>query len=485
MNPEISAEMVVASLRLMAPETFLAVYALFLAVLGAFVGDRGARALSTLAALVLVVAAVGSVIYAPLERTEAFNGAIVVDPLTAWAKGGLLLLAAFAVQMASVVFARDGSARFEYPLLVTLAALGMCIMIGANDLITMYLGIELNALAAYVLAAFRRDDSRSSEAGLKYFVLSAISSGLLLYGASLVYGFTGAVRFADIAAAADPDNVGLIFGLVFVLCGLAFKISAAPFHMWAPDVYEGAPAPVTAFFATASKIAGVILMARILMEPFGDLHDRWVQVISVIAGVSMIVGSLGALVQTNLRRLMAYSSIANIGYVLMALAAGSQLGVQAALLYLALYLPVTLAMFAGILALRRQGEDLERIGDLSGLARNHPFMATCFTMLLFSLAGVPPLVGFFGKLAAFQATLDAGLVVLAIVGALATVVSAAYYLRIIKVMWFDEPVARMEPAGPTLAVTLAAGTVLSFPVLVVLLGPLETAVRAMSALYGP
>jgi NADH-quinone oxidoreductase subunit N len=471
------------SLRLMAGETFLAGYAMVLAVLGAFMGDRYARVLSGLTILVLLVAAFGTVLYAPIERTYAFGTSIVVDPLTAWAKAALLLAAAISVQFASVYFGREGNAKFEYPLLIVLATIGMCIMVGANDLITMYVGIELNALAAYVLAAFRRDDGRSSEAGLKYFVLGALSSGMLLYGSSLIYGFTGSMQFADIAKAADGGSIGLIFGIVFVLSALAFKISAAPFHMWTPDVYEGSPGPVTAFFATAPKVAGVILMARVLMEPLGGLHDRWGQVIAAIAAISMVVGALGALIQTNIKRLMAYSSIANMGYVLMALAAGTAKGVEAAIIYLAVYIPVTIGVFAGILAMRRNGEPVETISDLSGLAKEQPFRAVIFTILFFSLAGVPPLVGFFGKLQTFLAALDAGMVILAVIGALATVIGAAYYLRLMKIMWFDQPAEKFAPAGATYALTLAAAALLAFPVLLFALGPIETGVKQMTAIY--
>jgi NADH-quinone oxidoreductase subunit N len=326
-------------------------------------------------------------------------------------------------------------------------------------------------LGSYVLAAFRRDDARSSEAGLKYFVLGALSSGILLYGCSLVYGFTGSTSFDVIGESAS--NVGVIFGLVFVICGIAFKMSAAPFHMWTPDVYEGAPTPITAFFAAAPKVAAVALMARVLYGPFAEFQDSWTQVIVALSGISLLVGSFAALVQTNIKRLMAYSSIANIGFVLMGLAAGPERGAAAALMYMAIYLPMTIGAFAIILAMRRNGEGVELIADLAGLGSRRPWMAAVLTILFFSLAGIPPLAGFFAKFYVFQAAIEAGLWPLALVAALATVVGAGYYLWIIKTVWFDKPAERLDRTGGVIMATAAAGTLLTFPVLVVLLGSLE------------
>ena len=359
---------------------------------------------------------------------------------------------------------------------MTLAVLGMFVMVSAQDLISLYVGVELQSLSAYVLAAWRRDDAHSSEAGLKYFVLSAISSGLLLFGSSFVYGFTGSVRFDAIAAAISEGagGVGLIFGVVLILCALGFKMSAAPFHMWTPDVYEGSPTPVTAFFAAAPKVAAVALMARVLYEPFAGLEDQWRQVVAALAAISMVWGSIGALLQTNLKRLMAYSSIANMGFVLMGLASGVEQGPVASLIYLALYLPANIGIFALIMAMRRDGVQAETIADLAGAAKKRPWMAAMLTMLLFSIAGIPPFAGFIGKLLVFTAAVDAGMVWLAVVGGIAAVIAAAYYLRVLASIWFAAPVAPLQPVSGTVAVTVTAAAALTFPVLVLLLGALQT-----------
>jgi NADH-quinone oxidoreductase subunit N len=348
-------------------------------------------------------------------------------------------------------------------------------MVSARDLITLYVGVELQSLAAYVMAAWRRDDARSSEAGLKYFVLSAISSGLLLFGSSFVYGFTGSVHFDAIASAVSEGagGVGLIFGLVLMLCALGFKMSAAPFHMWTPDVYEGAPTPVTAFFAAAPKVAAVALMLRILYEPFASVAEQWRQVIVALSAISMVWGSFAALVQTNLKRLMAYSSIGNMGFALMGLAAGPGQGPSSALLYLALYLPATIGIFALILAMRREGVAHETVADLAGLAQKRPWMASVFTMLLFSIAGIPPFAGFIGKLLVFRAAVDANLIWLAVVGGLAAVVAAGYYLRVLASIWFSPAGATVQPASGAIVLTASAAAVLTFPVLVLALGALQ------------
>jgi NADH-quinone oxidoreductase subunit N len=322
-----------------------------------------------------------------------------------------------------------------------------------------------------VLAAFRRDEARSSEAGLKYFVLGALSSGILLYGCSLVYGFTGSISFDVIAH--SVENVGVVFGLVFVICGLAFKMSAAPFHMWTPDVYEGAPTPITAFFTAAPKVAAVALLARVLYGPFAPFEHSWTQVIAALAAISLVWGSLAALVQTNIKRLMAYSSIANVGFVLMGLCGGAAEGPSSALIYLTLYLPMTIGVFAIIQGMRREGAHLEKIEDLAGLGARQPWMGVVLTVLFFSLAGIPPLAGFFGKFYVFKAVIDIQMWWLAIVAALATVVGAGYYLRIVKVVWFDAPAPRFEGASVAVFTTALAATALTFPVLVVLLGSIE------------
>jgi len=349
-----------------------------------------------------------------------------------------------------------GGVKFEFAVLVLLATTGMMMMISANDLIALYVGLELQSLALYVIATFRRDSPRSAEAGLKYFVLGALSSGMLLYGASLVYGFTGSTEFAIIAAAVQPSgaNLGLVVGLVFLMAGFAFKISAVPFHMWTPDVYEGAPTPVTAFFAAAPKLAAMALTVRVLITAFPAVTLQWQQIVVFLAIASMALGSFAAIGQTNIKRLMAYSSIGHMGYALVGLAAGSAEGVAGVIIYLAIYLVMTLGTFACILAMRRDGHMIEDIDALAGLSRTQPMMAFLLAMLLFSLAGIPPLAGFFAKFYVFLAAIHAGLYALAVIGVLLSVVGAYYYLRIVKLMYFDAPAERFEPMQAPLAAVL-------------------------------
>ena len=356
--------------------------------------------------------------------------------------------------------------KFEYPVLALLATTGMLMMISANDLIALYLGLELQSLALYVMAAFRRDSVRSSEAGLKYFVLGALSSGMLLYGCSLIYGFTGSTNFTEIAAfvnqamatsdasTAAAQNLGLVFGLVLLLAGVAFKISAVPFHMWTPDVYEGAPTPVTAFFAAAPKIAAMAMLLRVVLGAFPDMTPQWQQIIVFISIASMVLGAFAAIGQTNIKRLMAYSSIGHMGFALVGLAAGTREGAQGVMIYLAIYLVMTLGTFACILAMKRNDNMVEDIDELAGLGRNDPALAFLLAMLMFSLAGIPPLAGFFAKFYAFMAAIKAELYTLAIIGVLASVVGAFYYLRIIKIMYFDEPADNFAPMTTNLKIVL-------------------------------
>jgi NADH-quinone oxidoreductase subunit N len=474
MNPAIDLR---ASLDLARPELLLAAYALIAAVLGAWFKDRAFAALSTLAVVVILAAGMLAVLLNPGVGTTMFQGAMVADGVGAFAKALIALAAAATLALGADYFTTTKEQRFEFPVLVVLATLGMFVMVSAQDLISLYVGVELQSLAAYVLAAWRRDDARSSEAGLKYFVLSAISSGLLLFGSSFVYGFTGSIRFDAIAGAVTEGagGIGLIFGLVLMLCALGFKMSAAPFHMWTPDVYEGAPTPITAFFAAAPKVAAVALMARLLYEPFAAITPQWQQVVAALAAISMVWGSVAALIQTNLKRLMAYSSIGNMGFALMGLAAGTEQGPSSALIYLALYLPTTVGMFALILAMRRDGEPAETVADLNGLAQKRPWMAALFTMLLFSVAGIPPFAGFIGKLAVFTAAIDGHLYWLAILGGVAAVLAAAYYLRLIASIWFAAPAPQLNSPSSTIMVTALASAALSFPVLVLLLGALQSA----------
>jgi NADH-quinone oxidoreductase subunit N len=470
------------SLAFARPELALAGYALVALLIGAWYGEKSFGLISFLGVLTLLGAGVLAIVDGPRAPVELFQGAMVADGVAVFSKVLIALSAAATLAIGADHFSRVGDKRFEYPVLAVLAVLGMFVMVSARDLITLYVGVELQSLALYVLAAWRRDDARSSEAGLKYFVLSALSSGLLLFGASFVYGFTGSVRFDAIAGAVgDTGGLGVVFGLVLVLCALGFKMSAAPFHMWTPDVYEGAPTPMTAFFAAAPKVAAVALMARVLYEPFGDMAAQWQQVVAALAAISMVWGSFAALVQTNLKRLMAYSSIGNMGFALMGLASGQLDGASSALIYLALYLPSTIGIFALILAMRRDGQPAENIDDLAGMAQRRPWMATLFTMLLFSIAGIPPFAGFIGKLVVFRAALEGGLIWLAILGAVAAVVAAAYYLRLLAAIWFKPAGAALQPASSTIVITATAAAALSFPVLVIALGMIqnwaETAVR--------
>ncbi|MDP6874951.1 MAG: NADH-quinone oxidoreductase subunit NuoN [Alphaproteobacteria bacterium] len=424
-----------------APEIFLAIMAMVLLMLGVFRGNQSTRLLSWLAVATFAVALL-MVLRAPMESSVSFAGMYVADSFTGFVKAMVLIAAAGGLIMSLGYIKEEGMNRFEYPVLFVLATLGMMMMVSANDLIALYMGIELQSLALYVVAAFKRDSLRSTEAGLKYFVLGALSSGMLLYGCSLIYGFTGATGFDAIASAMkgqEHASIGLIVGIVFLCAGLAFKVSAVPFHMWTPDVYEGAPTPVTAFFAVAPKIAALALFMRALIVPFVAISADWQQIIIVISVASMLLGAFAAIWQNNIKRLMAYSSIGHVGYALIGLAAGSAEGVRGVLIYLAIYVAMNLGTFACILCMRRKTGMVEGISDLAGLSKNNPMMALALAVFMFSMAGIPPLGGFFGKFYVFVAAVNAELYALAVIGVLASVVGAFYYLRIIKVMYFDEP----------------------------------------------
>ena len=377
---------------------------------------------------------------------EAFNGMIVNDSFARFAKVAILLSAAAVMIMGQEYMSRRDMLRFEYPLLVALSAVGMMVMVSAGDLMALYMGLELQSLALYVVASLRRDSVKSTEAGLKYFVLGALSSGLLLYGASLVYGFAGTTKFAGIIQAAEHGHLtlGLLFGLVFLISGMAFKVSAAPFHMWTPDVYEGAPTPVTAFFASAPKVAAMGLFARVMHDAFGLAVADWSQIVALLSVASMFLGAVAAIGQTDIKRLMAYSSIAHMGYALMGLAAGTQLGVEALLVYMSIYVAMNIGTFAFILMLERDGKPVTDIAALNQYAKREPGRALGMLILLFSLAGVPPMLGFFGKFMVLQAAFDAGLAWLAILGVVASVIGAFYYLRIVYYMYFGEEVEGVE-----------------------------------------
>lgn len=442
------------SLILAAPEMILAAGAMALLMIGVFSGERSSTTVTGLAIALLIGA--GGWLLVFTGEGEAFGGAFVNDPFARFMKV-LTLVGAVVTLAMSVGFARQHRFdKFEFPVLVVLATLGMLLMVSANDMIALYLGLELQSLALYVIAAIDRDNVRSTEAGLKYFVLGALSSGMLLYGISLVYGYTGHTGFEAIAQALSGGErqLGLVFGLVFVLAGLAFKISAVPFHMWTPDVYEGAPTPVTAFFAAAPKMAAMALLVRVTVGAFEPVAPDWQQIVVFVSIASMLLGAFAAIGQRNIKRLMAYSSIAHMGFALVGLAANSEAGVRGVIIYMLIYLVMTLGTFAFILAMRREGENVEQIDDLAGLASNSLPMALLLTILMFSLAGIPFLAGFFGKWYVFLAAINAELYALAIIGVLASVVGAFYYLRIIKIMWFDEPVGAFEPMAGELRLVL-------------------------------
>ncbi|MBV1933806.1 MAG: NADH-quinone oxidoreductase subunit NuoN [Parvibaculaceae bacterium] len=428
-----------------ASELTLAIGGMALLLLGAFRGDGALRLVGYGAVLIFGLAAV-LVIGQPNETVLGFHGAIIMDPFAKFMKVLILIGSSIAVIMSLNYLEQEKLDRFEYPVLIVFATLGMLMMVSANDLLALYMGLELQSLALYVVASFNRDSLRSTESGLKYFVLGALASGMLLYGSSLVYGFSGTTSFPAIAEAATGHgmSLGILFGMVFILAGLAFKVSAVPFHMWTPDVYEGAPTPVTAFFAAAPKIAAVALFIRVMMGAFPDAVDQWQQVIVFISIASMVLGGFAAIGQRNIKRLMAYSSIGHMGFALVGLAAGTAQGIQGVLVYLAIYLVMNAGVFCCILAMRRAEGMVESIDELAGLSRDRPVLAFVFAMFMFSLAGIPPLAGFFAKFYVFVAAMDADLYTLAVIGVLSSVVGAFYYLRIVKIMYFDEPAEPFE-----------------------------------------
>jgi NADH-quinone oxidoreductase subunit N len=435
------------------PEMFLAVSAMVLLVLGAFQHAAYAtREITWLSVLVLAITA-ALVAASGFERHVTLNGMFVTDGFAVFMKILVLLGSLLSIVLSIRFNEKEQIARFEYPVLVLLATTGMMVMISANDLISLYLGLELQNLALYVIASFQRDSERSTEAGLKYFVLGALSSGMLLYGASMIYGFAGTTNF-DILwkslSGSDAYSIGLVIGIVLIAVGLAFKVSAVPFHMWTPDVYEGAPTPATAFFSVAPKMAAMALFIRVMMYPFIELRDQWQQIIWVIAVASMLLGAFAAINQRNFKRLMAYSSIGHVGYMLIGLAAigDPPTGVGGILIYLAIYLFMNIGTFGVILCMRRNGRAVERIDDLAGLSRSQPGLALALAIFMFSMAGIPPLGGFFAKFYIFMAAIYSHLYVLAVIGVVTSVVGAYYYIRIVKIMYFDEPAAAFDrPIG--------------------------------------
>ncbi|QUD88508.1 NADH-quinone oxidoreductase subunit NuoN [Phenylobacterium montanum] len=470
------------ALEICRPELFLALSAMALLVLGAFSQPRGAGLVSWLSCLALLVAAYLAAV-SPVG--SAFSGGFVSDEASRFAKVAIYGMSAVGVVLGGGWLGRLNARQFEFPVLIVLAALGMGMMASAGDLISLYVGVELQSLALYILAAFRRDDGKASEAGLKYFVLGALSSGLLLYGASLIYGFAGSVRFPEIAAAVQHGaHAGVIFGLVFLICGLGFKVSAAPFHMWTPDVYEGAPTPVVGFFAAAPKLAAMVLFARALSDAFPGAIEQWRSVVIILAVASMLLGAFAGLVQKNLKRLWAYSSIANVGYALVGMSAGTTEGFQAMLVFMVLYMIDVTGFFACLTALSRQGRPMETIDDMAGLMRERPGMALAMTAFAVSAIGFPPFSGFIAKVFVFRAIIDAGYAWVAVVGLVSSVVAAFYYLRLIKVMWFDAaPGATDAPPADAKAIAYAAA-LFSMPVVIFAMKGIDPLSKAAAAAFG-
>jgi NADH-quinone oxidoreductase subunit N len=457
------------------PELMLSIGGVVLMMIAAFTGRRGSTVTSWLAVALLIAATV-ALVGAPSHAGAIYDGLISADLVASFGKAIMFPAAAVAIIAAHGWFERDQEHSSEYAVLIVFAAAGMSVMVSATSLISLYVGLELQSLAAYVLASYRRTDERSAEAGLKYFVLGALASGILLYGISLLYGFTGTTNFTGLAAAfgRGAPSLGLLFGLVFLLAGLAFKISAVPFHMWTPDVYEGAPTPVTAFFATAPKVAAVLLTTRVCLDALGPATDAWRQIVIFAALASILLGAVAAYGQTNIKRLLAYSSINNVGFVLIGLAGAGAMGASSVLFYLAVYVPMTMGAFLCVLWMRdKDGLPVEDIASLSGLSQTRPAFAAALAVFMFSLAGIPPFFGFWAKLVVFNAAMKAGLFPLAVAGILGTVVGAYYYLRIIKVMYFDEPgepYARVREPVQGLLILIAALAV--SPLGYLLIGPL-------------
>src|SRR4051812_19135798 len=450
-----------ADLYTLLPELILAVGAMALLIFGAVRGEGSAKLISYLAVGVIAASAYFSFIG---PDATAFHGTFVVDAFVRFIKAAILWSSAACVLLAQRFFADEKTARFELPVLMLLATCGMSLMVSAQSFVALYMGLELQSLALYVLAASDRDNLRSTEAGLKYFVLGSLSSGMMLYGIGLIYGFTGSVDFVTVAHVVKGGalSTGLIFGLVFLIAGLAFKISAVPFHMWTPDVYEGSPTPITAYFASSAKIAAFALLLRALLTPFPDALHQWRQIIIFISVLSMALGAVAAIGQTNIKRLMAYSSIGHMGYALLGLAAGTALGVRGVMFYLVFYAVTNLGVFACIQAMRRNGKPVEGIYDLAGLARTNPWLAFAFAAMMLSLSGLPPLAGILAKAYIFLAAIQAHLYALAIFGVITSVIGAYYYLRIVKVMYFDEPAPAFDrDIGWATATVATVGTLFS------------------------
>jgi NADH-quinone oxidoreductase subunit N len=475
MNSDLSS---FAALAPAYPELLLAVGAVILLLAGVLFSRERSTGLAFLS-IVLLVAVIALAIWKPAEGV-LFNGGFIVDGFARYMKFLVLGGSAFTLILSTSTAKPFGLDKFEYAVLVLLATLGMMVMVSANDLMSLYVGLELQSLALYVVAALKRDDSKATEAGLKYFVLGALSSGMLLYGASLVYGFTGMTQLDQIVGAITGEHrsVGLIFGMVFLLAGIAFKISAVPFHMWTPDVYEGAPTPVTAFFAAAPKVAAMSLIIRVVTVSFGPITHDWQQIVIFLSIASMVLAAFAAIGQNNLKRLLAYSSIGHVGFALVGLSAGTAVGVEGVAVYMAIYIAMTIGMFAALLSLRTADGYVETIPQMAGLAQKRPFVAAIIAIIMFSFIGLPPLAGFFAKWQVFLAAIDAHLFVLAVIGVLASAVSAFYYLRIVKVMYFDEPTTEFVAVPAELTAVMAVMGFLIVTYFVTIGSPLYNAAHA-------
>jgi len=475
MNSDLSS---FAALAPAYPELVLAVGAVVLLLGGVLFSRERSTALAFLSIL-LLVAVIAVAIWQPAEGI-LFNGGFIVDGFARYMKFLVLGGSAFTLILSTSTAKPFGLDKFEYAILVLLATLGMMVMVSANDLMSLYVGLELQSLALYVVAALKRDDTKATEAGLKYFVLGALSSGMLLYGASLVYGFTGMTQLDQIVGAVGGEHrsIGLIFGMVFLLAGIAFKISAVPFHMWTPDVYEGAPTPVTAFFAAAPKVAAMSLIIRVVTVSFGPITHDWQQIVIFLSIASMVLAAFAAIGQNNLKRLLAYSSIGHVGFALVGLSAGTAVGVEGVAVYMAIYIAMTIGMFAALLSLRTSDGYVETIPQMAGLAQKRPFVAAIIAIIMFSFIGLPPLAGFFAKWQVFLAAIDAHLFVLAVVGVLASAVSAFYYLRIVKVMYFDEPTTEFVAVPAELTAVMAVAGFLIVTYFVTVGAPLYNAAHA-------
>lgn len=455
-----------------APELMIVLSAIVLLMIGVFRGNASTQAINMLSVLVLA-GALAMLLHHVAFKAPVLGGMLVVNTFTQTIKGIILVSAVLALTITQGWLKQVEDARFEYPVLVLFSVSGMLLLVSANNLIAVYMAMELMSLALYVLAAFQRDCLRSTESGLKYFVLGSLASGLMLFGMSLVYGFAGSTDFSALrelitsTSGIDSHNgvlaMGALVGLIFMIVGFAFKVSAVPFHMWTPDVYEGAPTPVTMLFAVAPKVAAIAIFVRVMMGPFGSVPEQWQQIIVCISVLSMVIGALGGLTQNNIKRLLAYSSIGHVGYVLMGLATGTVLGIQGMVVYLSLYIVMSVGMFGCVMLMRRHGVHVEQISDLAGLSKTHPRMALAITVFLFSMAGIPPLAGFFGKFYLFLAVVKAGMVPLAIIGVVSSVIACFYYLKVVKIMYFDEPAQRLDLDAPLLTkVVIALCTVFTF-----------------------